>query len=124
MPACSICNGVSLAEGRGDEIARYRWYRFANPDAVDKHVVLLLKRKFNTILHSTDIVYLSNTNAIKHALLGIVAEDNADVERSAFHWGTCKQLLDDEKDAHNGMARPKVTLDPMGKSGHSIFNMM
>jgi len=120
----SGATSFSLAEGRGDEIARYRWYRFANPNSDEKHVVLLLKRKFNTLLFNTDIVYLSNINAIKHALLGIVAEDNADMERSAFHWGTCKQLLDEEKDAFNGMARPKVQLDPMGKSGHSLYNMM
>ena len=120
----SGADSFSLVEGRGDEISRYRWFRFANPNEDDKHIVLLLKRKFNTILNNTDIVYLSNINAIKHALLGIVAEDNADVERSSFHWGTCKQLLEDEKDAFNGMARPKVQLDPMGKSGHSLYNMM
>jgi hypothetical protein len=47
--------------------------------------------------------------AWKHALLGKLAEDNADVERASYHWGACRQLLDDEIGSARGAAQPKLT---------------
>tara|TARA_R100000388_G_scaffold33104_1_gene25818 strand:- start:13650 stop:14006 length:357 start_codon:yes stop_codon:yes gene_type:complete len=115
---------LTLAKGRGNDIPRYRRFRLANPQAREKHIALLLKRRFFPLLDNTDVVNLSNINVIKHALLGTVAEDNSDTERANFHWGMCKMILDEEKDAFRGMAKPKVNLDPTGQTGHSIRNIL
>jgi hypothetical protein len=37
-------------------------------------------------MDESDIVYLGNVNAIKCAILATTAEDNADIERSGYHW--------------------------------------
>lgn len=115
---------LTLAKGRGNDVSRYRRFRLANSRAEQKHIALLLKRRFFPLLDNTDIINLSNINVIKHSLLATVAEDNSDTERSNFHWGMCKMILDEEKDAYRGMVKPKVNLDPTGQTGHSIRNIL
>ena len=65
-----------------------------------------------------DIMHLGNLNAIKHGLLGMLAEDNADLERAQYHWTICRQLLDEELDAARGAAKPKLTVKPAGNNFH------
>ena len=77
----------------------------------------------NFDINSFDVVRPSNLNAIKHGLLGTVAEDNADLERANYHWNVCKQLLEEELDAYRGSAKPTVNFDPTG-SGSRIPNVM
>ena len=84
---------------------------------------LLLKRKFKQLLSSTDVVFVSSLSAIKHALLGTTAEDNADLERANYHWGVCRAILDEQLDAHRGAAKPVVRFDPSGV-GAFTSNMM
>jgi len=79
-----------------------------------------LKRKFQKLLSSTDVVYISSLNAIKHALLGSIAEENADVERANYHWSVCRALLDEQLDAHRGAAKPAVNFSPAGAGGSTI----
>ena len=106
----------SLAIGRGDGVARYRRFRFSNSSGTTQNVKLLLKRAWEPVLTQDDILYLGNLNAIKHGLLGMLAEDNADLERAQYHWTICRQLLDEELDATRGAAKPKVTLKPAGNN--------
>jgi len=103
-----------LAEIRGDGVVRYRRFRFANSSGQTKNIKLLLKRAWQTVLTQDDIIYLGNLNAIKHGLLGMLAEDNADLERAQYHWTICRQLLDEELDAARGAAKPKPILKPVG----------
>ena len=103
-----------MATVRGDGVSRYRRFRFYNKDADTKNVRLFLKRAWQPVLVKEDIVYLGNLNAIKHGLLGMLAEDNADLERAQYHWNICRQLLDEELDATRGAAKPKVILKPFG----------
>ena len=84
---------------------------------------LLLKRKFRKLIDSTDVVYVSSLNAIKHALLGNIAEDNADLERANYHWGICRAILDEQLDAHRGAAKPMISFDPSGVGAYTS-NMM
>jgi hypothetical protein len=108
----------TLAEGRGDFVARYRRYRTSQPSNGDtQKVFLLLKRAFLPLMDESDIVYLGNVNAIKCAILATTAEDNADIERSNFHWQVCRQLLEEEKDASRGAARQVFTIDPYSGNG-------
>ena len=103
-----------LAEIRGDGVARYRRFRFSNSSGQTKNIKLLLKRAWEPVLTQDDVIYLGNLNAIKHGLLGMLAEDNADLERAQYHWTICRQLLDEELDATRGAAKPKPILKPVG----------
>ena len=107
-----------------NKVNRYRRYRVGNDanNTTTKDIRVLAKRKFVTLINDHDPVYPSNLNAIKHGLLGMVAEDNADLERASYHWGVCRQLLEDEMDAHRGSAKPSVFFDPTG-SGSRILNI-
>jgi hypothetical protein len=107
---------TSLATVRGDGIARYRRFRFANNSGATRVVRLLLKRSWETVLTEDDFIYLGNLNAIKHGLLGMIAEDNADLERAQYHWTICSQLLDAELDEARGAAKPKLRIMPSGVS--------
>jgi hypothetical protein len=114
---------IVLAVVKGDGVARYRRFRFSNPSAEVKNIKLLLKRAWEPVLVQDDLIYLGNLNAIKHGLLGMLAEDNADLERAQYHWTICQKLLDEELDAARGAAKPRVSLDPSG-SGSTIPNIM
>jgi hypothetical protein len=105
---------ITLAVVKGDGVARYRRFRFSNPSAEVKNIKLLLKRAWEPVLVQDDLIYLGNLNAIKHGLLGMLAEDNADLERAQYHWTICQKLLDEELDAARGAAKPRVSLDPSG----------
>jgi hypothetical protein len=118
----TVNDKLVLAEGRGDQIFRYRRYRTRTPSNVTQEIFLLLKRAFVPIMDESDIVYLGNVNAIKSGILATTAEDNADIERANYHWQVCKQLLEDEKDAYRGGARQTMRVDPYSGNG-SPFNM-
>ena len=109
---------ITLARIKGDGVARYRRFRFHNSDSSTKNVKLLLKRAWQPVLTQDDIMHLGNLNAIKHGLLGMLAEDNADLERAQYHWTICRQLLDEELDAARGAAKPKLTVKPAGNNFH------
>jgi len=109
---------TTLAVVKGDGVARYRRFRFHNSDSSTKNVKLLLKRAWQPVLTQDDILHLGNLNAIKHGLLGMLAEDNADLERAQYHWTICQKLLDEELDAARGAAKPKLTVKPAGNNFH------
>tara|TARA_R110000851_G_scaffold68214_3_gene153558 strand:- start:29403 stop:30353 length:951 start_codon:yes stop_codon:yes gene_type:complete len=106
-----------------NKVNAYRRYRIPNSSSVKKTLRVLVKRKFKQLINSYDTVRPSNLNAIKHGLLGSVAEENADLERANYHWNVCKQLLDEELDAYRGEAKPVLRFDPSG-SGSRIPNLL
>ena len=110
---------------QANKVNSYRRYRVSNTTTNDNKVTLrlLVKRKFTTLINDTDPVYPSNLNAIKHGLLGMVAEDNADIERANYHWTVCKQLLEEELDSYRGAAKPVLKFDPSG-SGSRVPNLL
>ena len=100
--------------GPGDGVCRFRRYRV--PQATpNSYVHILCKRQFLPLQKDSDIVYINNTAALKHALLGIVAEDNADLDRSEIHWAKCRQILDEQLDQYRGPARPSLDLQMSGE---------
>jgi len=102
-----------------NQVTRYRRYRIDNRNGKTMSLRLLLKRKFRQLLSSTDVVYMSSLHAIKHALLGSIAEENADVERANYHWAVCRAVLDEQLDAHRGAARPTIKFDPSGVGSYT-----
>ncbi len=106
-----------------NQVTRYRRYRIDNRNSKTMSLRLLLKRKFRKLIDTTDVVYLSSINAIKHAMLGNTAEENADLERANYHWAVCQSLLEEQLDAHRGAAKPMITFDPSGVGAHTS-NMM
>lgn len=104
-----------------NEVTRYRRYRISNDDNKTISIRCLLKRKFKPFVSDSDVVFLSSLPAIKHALLGNIAEDNADLERANYHWGVCQKLLDQQLDASRGAAKPKLFIVA---DGHRTLNMM
>jgi hypothetical protein len=116
---------VTLAKIRDEGFARYRRYRFANPSGERQSVRVLVKRSWVPVLCGEDIVHLGNLNAIKQGLLGMTAEDNADLERAQYHWAVCRQLLEDEMDAARGAAKPRLRIQPFGVgAGHRTPNIL
>ncbi len=112
---------TTLALVKGDGVARYRRFRFSNGDSSIKNVKLLLKRAWQPVQPldesiQDDIIHLGNLNAIKHGLLGMLAEDNADLERAQYHWNISRQLLEEELGATRGSAKPKLKVNPSGTS--------
>ena len=112
----SPVTSTTLAVVKGDGVVRYRRFRFENTNAAIKNVKLLLKRAWQPVQTQDDILYLGNLNAIKHGLLGMLAEDNADLERAQYHWNISRQLLEEELDATRGSAKPKIKVNPSGAS--------
>jgi hypothetical protein len=94
----------------------YRARRFRISDAgEDTTVHLTVKRAVPSDLSDDNtIVHLGNLSAIKHALLCLIAEDNADMERAEYHWSKVREMLDEELDTVRGSARPSFPLDVWG----------
>ena len=94
-----------------------RRYRIAPVDSTTK-ATFLMKRKWVDVSSNSHYVFLPNdSSVIKHALLGKLAEDNADVQRAEYHWQTCQKLLDADLDSYRGGARPRPNIAPSGPGG-------
>jgi hypothetical protein len=85
-------------------------------------VHVLCKRRFIPVEDDDDIVYISQISILKHAMLAILAEDNADLERSEIHWGKCRQYLDEQLDQYRGPARPSLDLQLYGEGIYATRN--
>ena len=107
---------------KGSGVIRYRRFRVSDADE-NTTIHLLCKRGVPSFIDDNTIIHLGNINAIKHALLGRIAEDAADVERATYHWSVATQLLDAELDAMRGSAKPVVKLDIWG-GGNRPYNIM
>ena len=105
-----------------NKVGRYRRYR-VDVNNQKASLRLLLKRKFTALLEPTDLIHISSLSAIKHAMLGNIAEENADLERANYHWSVCRGVLDEQLDAHRGAAKPAVRFDPSGVGAYTS-NMM
>ena len=94
-----------------------RRYRISPVDS-DTKATFLVRRKYVDVNEDTDKLFIPNDpSVIKHALLGKLAEDNADVQRAEYHWQTCQKLLDADLDSYRGGARPRPNIAPSGPGG-------
>jgi hypothetical protein len=100
-----------------DDTPPRRRYRVGGVNATSKAFVLL-KRKYVDVDDDGDYICLPNDNSIlKHALLGKLAEDNADVQRAEYHWATVQKLLEADMDSYRGSAKPVLQVSPHGAGG-------
>lgn len=105
--------------GPDSGVTRYRWFRLnrATDNVTTVHV--LCKRAFKPLWDDEDVVYLTNIGALKHGLLGRLAEDNADLERADYHWQRAQLLLEEEMASSRGAAIPRLNVDPYGTSNRN-----
>lgn len=115
---------LSLTTGRGSEVAEHRRFRLNANVGTAQTVAMLMKRRCLDFLNPTDIVPLGGYDIVKHALLGVIAEDNANLEDAAVHWGYCESLLEDEMAAYRGSIRPNINIDPTGGAGEPTYNTL
>ena len=93
--------------------SRYRRFRVGNTnDTSSAH--MLLKRRWVDVDSSSDLVHIPSNAIIKHALLGKLSEDNADIQRAAYHWGLVAQLLEADTDSYRGASKPILRVAPNG----------
>lgn len=104
-------------------VTRYRRYRIPS-STTDTTAHVLVKRAFEPLVHDDDLIYISNLAAIKHGLLGLVAEDNADLERAQYHWAEAQKNMEMEMESARGGAIPSVSFDIIGMGGRSVMHTM
>jgi hypothetical protein len=97
-------------------VSRYRRFRVGNVDS-DSVAHMLLKRRWVDCDSNSDLVHIPSNSILKHALLGKLAEDNADLQRAQYHWGTVNQLLEADTDSYRGAAKPTLHIAPNGVGG-------
>lgn len=115
---------VIATVGPNGGVTRYRRFRLNRATDGQTVVHVLCKRAFKPLIDDDDICYVTNIGALKHGLLGRIAEDDADLERSNFHWQTCTKLLDEEAASAMGSALPRLSIDPFGTGGRSVMPNM
>jgi len=94
-----------------DGLRRYR----ISPVDSDTKATFLMKRQYVEVSHNSHKVFIPNDpSVIKHAVLGKLAEDNADIERAEYHWQTAQKLIDADLASYRGGARPKLHIAPEG----------
>jgi len=104
-------------------VSRYRRYRIpSSTENTTAHV--LVKRAFEPLVNNDDLIYISNLAAIKHGLLGLLAEDNADLERAQYHWAEAQKNMEMEMESSRGAAIPSVAFDIVGMGGRSTLHQM
>lgn len=106
----------------GTDVVRYRRFLVGGARA-DTYVHLLIKRGWVPVSSPSDLISLGNLSAWKHALLGKVAEDNADVERAEYHWKKTQDILDTDLASYRGGAKPVMQLDLYGGAAAGITNL-
>lgn len=107
-------DAVTLADlSSGSGVVRYRRYRIGGTDS-SSSAHMLLKRRWVDVDGPDDLVYVPSNAILKHALLGKLAEDNADLQRATYHWGVVKELLEADTDSFRGAAKPNLHVAPGG----------
>jgi hypothetical protein len=110
-------NDILLAETASKSgVSRYRRFRVGGTDSTSS-AHMLLKRKWVDVDSTSDLVHMPSNAILKHALLGKLAEDNADLQRAQYHWGTVSQLLESDTDSYRGAAKPTLHVAPNGVGG-------
>jgi hypothetical protein len=107
----------------GDGVTEYRRYSVPqvpeNPTG-EWTISGIAKQKFRQLTSNTDIVYLDNTTVLKHAFLGITAEDNADLDRATYHWSLVEQSLQKELSQSRGGAKGYPQIEIWGAGNKPI----
>ena len=93
--------------------SRYRRFRIGGTNSTST-AHMLLKRKWVDVDSQSDVVQVPSMSVLKHALLGKLSEDNADLQRASYHWGVVNELLETDTDSYRGATRPFLKIAPGG----------
>ena len=93
--------------------SRYRRFRIGNTGATSS-AHMLLKRRWVDVDSTSDLVHMPSNSILKHALLGKLGEDNADLQRAEYHWSSVAKLLEADSDSYRGAAKPTLHIAPDG----------
>jgi hypothetical protein len=55
-------------------------------------------------------------------LLAKIGEDNADYERSNYHWKRARETLEQMADNTRGQAKPVIQISPWGMPAYPCYN--
>ena len=97
-----------------------RKYRISPVNSITKATFLMRRKWVHVSLSSHKAFVPNDKSVIKHALLGKLAEDNADVERAEYHWQTAQKLIDADLDSYRGGASPRPYIAPSGPGGRVV----
>lgn len=87
----------------------YRRYKVGLvPDG--HHIFALCSRRHVELVSESDLVFPANIGALKHGLLGLMREDNGDLQGAAVHFGQAYSLLNAEIKRLRGRARPLMNI--------------
>lgn len=106
-----------------DGVLRHRRFRVSGAHEGDL-IRVLLKRKPPVLETDNDIVYIGNSNALKHGLLAVIAEDNADLERAQYHWSECVRIFNEELGILDVSHQFAINLDLTGHGGYPIQTIL
>lgn len=112
--ADDIIYSVLLPGSNVSEYRRYKVPQISPENTQEWRVTALVKKKFQEITANTDLVYIDNINVLKHSFLAIIAEDNADLERSNFHWSQVNRQLQLELSESRGGAKGRPQFEIWG----------
>jgi len=93
--------------------SRYRRYRIGGTSSTSS-AHMLLKRRWVDVDSTSDLVHMPSNSILKHALLGKLGEDNADLQRAEYHWSSVAKLLEADSDSYRGAAKPTLHIAPDG----------
>lgn len=74
------------------------------------HIFALCSRRHVELVAETDLVFPANLGALKHGLLGLMREDNGDLQGAAVHFGQAYALLNAEIKRLRGRSRPMMNI--------------
>ena len=97
-----------------------RKYRISPVDSSTKATFLMRRKWVHVSLSSHKAFVPNDKSVVKHALLGKLAEDNADIQRAEYHWQTAQKLIDADLDSYRGGARPRPYIAPSGPGGRVV----
>lgn len=114
---------VIATVGPGGGVCRYRTFRVNGAKPGDE-VRVLLKRRPPPLVENSEIVHIGNHNALKHGLLAVLAEENADLERSQFHWTECVRILNEELGTLDVGHQFALNIDLTGHGGLPVQSIL
>ena len=100
--------------------ADYRSYKILTAIEDSTTVRGLLRQRFVYLSQDTDIVRPANIGALKHGLLAVCMEDEADLDRSKEYWAEALSILNAKKtQEHTGKQVP-VSINPFGAGAPGV----
>ena len=110
----------------GDGCSKYRRYECPQipSDTTEEWTArCVVKRKFMPLTANSEFVLIDNINALKHGMLAVIAEDNADLDRADKHWANAIKILNEELYDCRGGVEEMPLIEPWGPGVRGIMSL-